>query len=76
MFEKINRRTFLAASAATTTLALSGAAVASPQEEKKDKEWFKISLAEWSLNNSIWDKKLTNLDFPRIAKDEFGIGWD
>ena len=35
--------------------------------------WFKISLAEWSLNNSIWDKKLTNLDFPKVAKEEFGI---
>lgn len=35
--------------------------------------FFKISLAEWSLNKSIFAGKLTNLDFPRIAKEEFGI---
>jgi L-ribulose-5-phosphate 3-epimerase len=36
---------------------------------------FKISLAEWSLHRTLRDesKKLTNLDFPRIAKAEFGI---
>jgi len=35
--------------------------------------WFKISLAEWSLNKTIWAGKMTNLDFPRIAKRDFGI---
>ena len=36
---------------------------------------FKISLAEWSLHRTLRDKskKLTNLDFPRIAKKELGI---
>lgn len=69
----IDRRKFLAASAATTTLALTGASLTGQQEKETDKDWFKISLAEWSLNNSIWDKKLTNLDFPKVAKEEFGI---
>ena len=36
-------------------------------------EPFKISLAEWSLNRSIKSGKLTNLDFPLLAKKEFGI---
>src|SRR6187402_2592465 len=35
--------------------------------------FFKISLAEWSLHKTIFDGKLTNLDFPAKAKNEFGI---
>lgn len=36
---------------------------------------FKISLAEWSLHRTLRDssKGLTNLDFPRVTKEEFGI---
>ncbi len=34
---------------------------------------FEISLAEWSLEKSLFAKKITNLDFPRIAKNDFGI---
>ncbi|MGI9473004.1 MAG: sugar phosphate isomerase/epimerase family protein [Rubripirellula sp.] len=36
---------------------------------------FKISLAEWSLHRTLRDKSknVTNLDFPRITKREFGI---
>ena len=66
----INRREFLAASAAATAMTMAnGKAMA----QDDSKEWFKVSLAEWSLNNSIWEKKLTNLDFPKVAKEEFGI---
>ena len=36
-------------------------------------EPFTISLAEWSLNQTIRAKKMTNLDFPRVAKQDFGI---
>lgn len=35
--------------------------------------FFKISLAEWSLHNAIQSGKLTNLDFPVKAKNDFGI---
>ncbi len=35
--------------------------------------FFEISLAEWSLHKSLFDGKLTNLDFPELAKKEFGI---
>ena len=35
--------------------------------------FFKISLAEWSLHKSLFDGKLTNLDFPAKAKNDFGI---
>ncbi|MCX5771113.1 MAG: DUF1080 domain-containing protein [Candidatus Hydrogenedentes bacterium] len=34
---------------------------------------FKISLAEWSLNQSIRAKKLSNLDFPRVAREVYDI---
>jgi len=34
---------------------------------------FRLSLAEWSLEKSLHEGRITNLDFPRIAKQEFGI---
>jgi sugar phosphate isomerase/epimerase len=34
---------------------------------------FKISLAEWSLHRAIRGNMMTNMDFPRIAKRQFGI---
>lgn len=34
---------------------------------------FTISLAEWSLNKSLFAGKFTNLDFPAKAKNDFGI---
>ncbi|MDO9376857.1 MAG: sugar phosphate isomerase/epimerase family protein [Ferruginibacter sp.] len=35
--------------------------------------FFEISLAEWSLHKSLFAKKMTNLEFPVIAKKEYGI---
>jgi sugar phosphate isomerase/epimerase len=36
---------------------------------------FKISLAEWSLHKALFAKnaKITNLDFPKIAREQYGI---
>ena len=34
---------------------------------------FKISLAEWSLNKALFGGKLDNLDFPKVAKNDYGI---
>ena len=34
---------------------------------------FKISLAEWSLNRALFGGKLDHLDFPKKAKESFGI---
>lgn len=34
---------------------------------------FKISLAEWSLHRAIRSRLITNMDFPRIAREQFGI---
>ena len=41
--------------------------------QSKKELFFKISLAEWSLNKELFSGKLTNLDFPAKAKNEFGI---
>lgn len=42
-----------------------GAAAAEPR--------FRISLAEWSLHRMLRAGELTNLDFPRVAREDFGI---
>jgi len=36
-------------------------------------EAFKISLAEWSLNRTLRKGEITNLDFPRITKETYGL---
>lgn len=35
--------------------------------------FFKISLAEWSLNDKLFSGKLTNMDFPAYTKKNFDI---
>lgn len=35
---------------------------------------FEISLAEWSLHKALFGKKMTNLEFPEVARKQFGIG--
>jgi L-ribulose-5-phosphate 3-epimerase len=34
---------------------------------------FKISLAEWSLHRTLFEGKLNHLDFPKVAKEDYGI---
>ncbi|QDU00296.1 Xylose isomerase-like TIM barrel [Gimesia aquarii] len=34
---------------------------------------FKISLAQWSLHRALKSGKMDNLEFAKVAKDEFGI---
>lgn len=69
----IDRRRFLAdsAQAAAGVGLLSLAAdelIAEPQ-----KPLFEISLAEWSLHRTLFAKQLDNLDFPKTARQDFGI---
>lgn len=42
-------------------------------ETPMKKMFFDISLAEWSLHKALFAKKITNLDFPGIARKEFDI---
>ena len=75
---QLSRRDLLkmtAAGAVAAALpAVTGPTALTAQDKKEP--LFKISLAEWSLNKSLFgrtDWKITNLDFARVAKEEFGI---
>ena len=35
--------------------------------------FFNISLAQWSLNKSLFDKKLDNLDFAKVTRETYGL---
>jgi len=35
--------------------------------------FFEISLAEWSFHKALFAKKMTNLDFPVVAKQQYNI---
>jgi sugar phosphate isomerase/epimerase len=35
--------------------------------------FFEISLAQWSLHKTLFEKKMDNLDFPATAKNTYGI---
>lgn len=37
------------------------------------KLFFEISLAQWSLNKPLFAKQMDNLDFPLVAKRDYGI---
>ncbi|HLO99220.1 MAG TPA: TIM barrel protein, partial [Fimbriimonas sp.] len=60
----LNRREFLIGAAALGATAASGSVLATPA-----KPWFKLSLAEWSLNRALFGGQMTNLDFPRVARE-------
>jgi L-ribulose-5-phosphate 3-epimerase len=64
----LNRRTVLKALSATAVAASAGVSLAQAKDP-----FFKISLAGWSLHKAIFGKKITHMDFPVIAKKEFGI---
>jgi L-ribulose-5-phosphate 3-epimerase len=65
----LDRRSFLAA---TATLVAGSRSFAADDTKKPI---FDISLAEWSLHRTLRAKgaKITNLDFPAVAKKEYGI---
>lgn len=73
--DAVTRRGFLAASSAVASGLVAGR-LASAAETAVAAEAalpFRISLAEWSLHSTIFAGKLDNLDFPRAAKQQFGI---
>jgi L-ribulose-5-phosphate 3-epimerase len=67
----LNRREFLKsasiASAAIATADLSSA-FAAPEKGR-----FAISLAEWSLHRALFKGGMTNLDFPKAAREQYGV---
>jgi len=63
----LSRRSFLA-----STLVAAAAAHTAPAAPA-GAPLFKISLAEWSLHKTLFAGTLDNLDFPKTAKQQFGI---
>lgn len=70
----MKRRTFLKLGAGTVCgLALGAPPLRHAAAASTEEEPFKISLAEWSLNRALRAGKMTNLDFPVVAKRDFEI---
>jgi len=69
MPQLFSRRDFLRASAGVGLLGTSPAFL---RAETKT-PLFSISLAQWSLHRTLREKKLDPLDFPKAAKDDYGI---
>ena len=69
----MNRRAFLAMSSAAVCGIASLGLPRSARGEAAVQEPFLLSLAEWSLVQTLRAGKITHLDFPRIAKRDFGI---
>ena len=64
-----SRRKFITSLSAS----LAASSLLSNADHLKKKQLFEISIAEWSLHKSLFGKKMTNLDFPVVAKKEFKI---
>ena len=71
MLSGVTRRHFLRTGGAATLAALSIPRLSWAKEANSPP--FRISLAEWSLHRTIRSGKITNLDFPVVARKEFGI---
>lgn len=67
-----NRRDFIK-KAGVSALSLTAFAKLAHALPAGAKPYFEISLAQWSLHKSLFGGKLSNLDFPAKAKNEFGI---
>ncbi|MEM6329984.1 MAG: sugar phosphate isomerase/epimerase family protein [Planctomycetota bacterium] len=86
MQDGVSRRNFLRTAAAAglatgaasyagaTDQAAAGDAAAPAADTTPSAAPFEISLAEWSLHRTLWSGKMTNLDFPVAARQQFGIG--
>ena len=64
-----SRRRFITSLSAS----LAASSLLSNADHHKKKQLFEISIAEWSLHKSLFGKKISNLDFPVVAKKEFKI---
>src|SRR6476646_5707010 len=66
---KTDRRDFLRASAAVGLLGVSPGLLRAETKPLL----FNISLAQWSLHRALFGKKLDPIDFPKTAKEDYGI---
>ena len=69
-----DRRRFLKSLlAASAGVGLFSGAFPREQDKRNDGLFFDISLAQWSLHRGLQSKKITNLDFPRVAREKFDL---
>lgn len=68
----MRRRQFLQGAVSAPVLA-SGVALVTAARAAAQAKKFKISLAQWSIHKAIQRRMVANLDFPRIAREQFGI---
>lgn len=70
----MERRTFLKRTGMALAASVTSAATASVARwASTEKLPYLISLAEWSLHRSLFSGRINHLEFPRIAREEFGI---
>lgn len=71
---ELNRREFLGGGIATVAaISVMAKTKLASGADPVNAASFKISLAEWSLHRALFGKQLENLDFPRVAREDYGI---
>ncbi|WP_373650378.1 MULTISPECIES: sugar phosphate isomerase/epimerase family protein [unclassified Schlesneria] len=70
---QLSRRGFLSASAGLLATATASSMTRGLLAADGKAPLYKISLAQWSLHRTFFDKKADPLDFAKISKTEFGI---
>lgn len=68
-----SRRDFLGMAGLAAGAGLLTNSAVAPARAAAASPWFGISLAEWSFNRSLFGNKMTNLDFPVVARRDYGI---
>ncbi len=68
-----SRRKFLSQIGGTAALGILSPSFVYANKESSHDSFFKISLAEWSFHRALFSKQMTNLDFPVISKQQYGI---
>jgi sugar phosphate isomerase/epimerase len=61
------------AAAALTTPVLPLKSLAEGPAPRPENRLFRISLAEWSLHRALFSQRLTHMDFPRVARLDYGL---
>lgn len=72
MYQSISRRSFLKFGVAAGAVAGWGGVGCATLSSKSPRS-YKISLAEWSFNKSLFSGKMDHLDFAKTAKQQFGL---
>lgn len=67
----MQRRTFLKRAATAAGLTIASPFLNAAPTAKKP--LFDLSLAEWSLHRALRSGQMTNLDFPKVSKTDYGI---